>query len=85
MRRHLVHKVCAAGPPIHPGKRAGDGDFQIFPARSRQLSEPLDAPQGARHLLPKSLDLNAGVDGVLISHPHQDHYGLLEDVPAGWT
>ena len=34
--------------------------------------------------MPKSLDLNAAVDGVLISHPHQDHYGLLEDVPAGW-
>jgi ribonuclease J len=34
--------------------------------------------------LPKSLDLRAAVDGVLISHPHQDHYGLLEDVPAGW-
>jgi ribonuclease J len=24
------------------------------------------------------------VDGLLISHAHQDHYGLLEDVPSGW-
>ena len=48
------------------------------------VGRPLEAPQDARHLMPKSLDLTAAVDGVLISHPHQDHYGLLEDVPAGW-
>jgi len=48
------------------------------------VGRPLESPQGARHLLPKSLDLTAAVDGVLISHPHQDHYGLLEDVPAEW-
>ena len=48
------------------------------------VGRPLDAPQDACHLLPKSLDLAAPCDGVLISHPHQDHYGLLEDVPAGW-
>jgi len=48
------------------------------------VGRPLEAPQDARHLLPKSLDLAGAVDGVLISHPHQDHYGLLEDVPAGW-
>jgi len=48
------------------------------------VGRPLDAPQDARHLLPKSLDLTAPCGGVLISYPHQDHYGLLEDVPAGW-
>jgi ribonuclease J len=48
------------------------------------VGRPLDAPQDVRNLLPKSLDLKAAVDGVLITHPHQDHYGLLEDVPAGW-
>jgi ribonuclease J len=48
------------------------------------VGRPLDAPPDARHLLPKSLDLNAAVDGVLITHPHQDHYGLLEDIPAVW-
>jgi ribonuclease J len=48
------------------------------------VGRPLDASQDARQLLPKSLDVNAAVDGVLITHPHQDHYGLLEDVPAGW-
>jgi ribonuclease J len=48
------------------------------------VGRPLDSPQGARHLLPRSLDVTAPVDGVLISHPHQDHSGLLEDVPVGW-
>lgn len=48
------------------------------------VGRPLEAPQDARHLLPISLDLANAVDGVLVSHPHQDHYGLLEDVPAGW-
>jgi len=59
--------------------RASDGQRIIL-----DVGRPLDAPQDARHLLPKSLDPNAAVDGVLITHPHQDHYGLLEDVPAGW-
>jgi ribonuclease J len=48
------------------------------------VGRPLDAPRDACQLLPKTLSLNAATDGVLISHPHQDHYGLLEDVPAGW-
>ena len=48
------------------------------------VGRPLDTPQDERHLLPKSLNLAGAMDGVLISHPHQDHYGLLEDVPAEW-
>jgi ribonuclease J len=48
------------------------------------VGRPLDAPQDARGLLPKSLDIASPIDGVLISHPHQDHYGVLEDVPANW-
>jgi ribonuclease J len=48
------------------------------------VGRPLDAPRDARELLPKSLDIISPMDGVLISHPHQDHYGLLEDVPSGW-
>lgn len=46
---------------------------------------PLDAPEGScEGLLPKTLDVGRPVDGVLLSHPHQDHYGLLDELPAAW-
>ncbi len=48
------------------------------------VGRPLDAAADARGLLPSSLDAAAPVDGVLVSHPHQDHYGLLEETPASW-
>jgi len=48
------------------------------------VGRPLDAPKDATGLLPTSLDLDSSVDGVLVSHPHQDHYGLLEEVPSHW-
>ena len=48
------------------------------------VGRPLDAPADAKSLLPQSLDLGAPCDGILISHPHQDHYGLLEEAPARW-
>jgi len=48
------------------------------------VGRPLDAPNNATGLLPTTLDLKAPMDGVLVSHPHQDHYGLLEETPRGW-
>ena len=48
------------------------------------VGRPLDAPEDAHELLPKSLDITHPVDGVLISHPHMDHYGLLEETPSSW-
>jgi len=48
------------------------------------VGRPLDAPSDAVGLLPTSLDLTAPMDGVLISHPHQDHYGLLDETPSHW-
>jgi ribonuclease J len=47
------------------------------------VGRPLDAPADAKNLLPRSLDLAAPCDGILISHPHQDHYGLLGEIPTG--
>jgi ribonuclease J len=44
---------------------------------------PLDAPDGATGLLPASLDTSCPAT-VLISHPHQDHWGLVDDLPADW-
>lgn len=38
----------------------------------------------AHELLPKSLDLSSPVAGVVISHPHQDHWGLVSAAPTDW-
>lgn len=35
--------------------------------------------------LPQGLDITTPCDGVLISHPHQDHWGLLKDLPKDWN
>jgi ribonuclease J len=58
---------------------ASDGSRIIL-----DVGRPLDAPNEATGLLPKSLDLRHPVSAILISHPHQDHYGLLEETPADW-
>lgn len=34
--------------------------------------------------IPLTLDTTRPIDGVLISHPHQDHYGLLPGLPHDW-
>jgi ribonuclease J len=59
---------------------AEDGGHRII----LDVGRPLDAPTDAKNLLPRSLNIAAPCDGILISHPHQDHYGLLEEVPAAW-
>jgi ribonuclease J len=49
------------------------------------VGRPLDAPEGVvTGLLPATLDVQHPVDGVLLSHPHQDHYGLLGELPPDW-
>jgi ribonuclease J len=56
------------------------GDHRIV----LDVGRPLDAQNDATGLLPTTLDLKAPMDGVLLSHPHQDHYGLLEETPRDW-
>jgi len=48
------------------------------------VGRPLDAPRGLTGLMPATIDLAKSVEGILISHPHQDHYGLLDEAPAHW-
>jgi ribonuclease J len=57
----------------------GDGARVIL-----DLGRPLDVPGDATGLLPDTLDLDAPTDGLLISHAHPDHYGLLAEAPAHW-
>lgn len=56
------------------------GDHRIV----LDVGRPLDAPNDAVGLMPTTLNLTRPVDGVLISHPHQDHYGLLGECPSEW-
>lgn len=44
---------------------------------------PLDAPQNAQGLVPSSLDLTRPAT-VLICHAHQDHWGILHEMPSDW-
>jgi ribonuclease J len=39
---------------------------------------PLDQPETDADVVPTSLDVTRPVDGVIFSHPHQAHYGLLQ-------
>ncbi|MGD0922767.1 MAG: MBL fold metallo-hydrolase [Terriglobia bacterium] len=55
-----------------------DGDRVVLDA-----GRPLDAPEDATGLLPASLDRSRPAT-VLISHPHQDHWGLVEELPPDW-
>jgi ribonuclease J len=48
------------------------------------VGRPLDAPDDVTGLLPKTLDLTRPASAILISHAHQDHYGLLEETPRSW-
>lgn len=43
----------------------------------------LDAPEGANSNVPASLDLSRPAT-VLISHPHQDHHGVIGQLPECW-
>lgn len=47
------------------------------------VGRPLDAASDAKDLLPPSLDM-ARPATVVLSHSHQDHWGLLDEVPAEW-
>ncbi len=43
-----------------------------------------DASSAAADLLPKTLNTSQPMDALVISHPHQDHFGLLRLLPHDW-
>lgn len=46
---------------------------------------PLDAGDTPpEQQVPSTLDLGAAMEGVVVSHPHLDHYGLLRGLPSHW-
>jgi len=45
---------------------------------------PLDGKPEDGDSAPATLDTSTPVDGVIVSHPHQDHYGLLRGLPESW-
>jgi ribonuclease J len=73
---------------VHRGTRQIGGSCidLVHPQGDRIILDagrPLDAPEGATGLLPASLDRTRPAT-VLISHPHQDHWGLVNELPASW-
>ena len=48
--------------------------------------EPLDSDDAATCTshIPATLDTTGDVDALVISHPHQDHWGLLTRLPQEW-
>ena len=73
---------------VHRGTRQiGGSCIEITHPQGDRLildaGRPLDAEAGATGLLPASLDRSRPAT-VLISHPHQDHWGLVEELPRDW-
>lgn len=59
--------------------RAASGERLLLGA-----GRPLDVPEGAATPIPPSLDTSTSAAGVLLSHSHTAHCGLLEQLPAAW-
>ena len=73
---------------VHRGTRQIGGTcIEIRHACGERLildaGRQLDAPEGADGDVPASLD-RTGPATVLISHPHQDHWGVIDQLPACW-
>ena len=55
-----------------------DGHRLLLDAGSPLVGDGTTEPQGA---IPRTLDTSKDIAGLVISHPHQDHWGLLRSLP----
>jgi len=58
-----------------------DGHRLLLDAGSPLAGEGSTAPHAG---VPRTLDTSAPIAGLVISHPHQDHWGLLRTLPTSW-
>jgi ribonuclease J len=72
-----VHRAtsCIGGNCVE----IGSGSHRLI----LDAGSPLDtaAPPGP---VPATLDLSSDVDAVVVSHPHQDHFGIVGALPPHW-
>jgi len=71
---------------IHRGARQIGGTcIEVVESSGARLildvGTPLDTDAGSAEL-PSTLGQNVDVAGVVVSHPHTDHYGLVGSLPA---
>jgi ribonuclease J len=83
----MMMKVC-----IHRGAHQIGGTCVELACQGKKLvldiGVPLDADDPAKVAMPPVAGLTAtdpSLLGIVISHPHQDHYGLAARVPEGTT
>lgn len=74
---------------IHQGAESIGGNcVEIVSEDGRRLlldaGRPLDLEANQKAVPPPSLDLQGDVEGLLISHAHADHWGLLSELPSQW-
>ena len=69
-------------------QKIGGNCIEITDSSGKRLlldaGRPLDTPDGELTPVPATLDTTKPVSGVLLSHAHQDHCGLLDTLPAEW-
>lgn len=88
-KKHGAENTMGTMICVHrASSQIGGNCIEIRSASGQRLildfGRPLDTPDAEQTPIPETLDLTAPVQGVLISHAHVDHYGMLETIPQDW-